>query len=261
MLRLISRYRRAFFGAVALCLVVALASQRGAAQSANATPLLNQLSAAFSGGQAIQQIQLAGNATLYAGSLEDSGTVTLSASTNGSSEMQMRLMTAGSKTESQSGIGTSASCQWSGADGVIHRSVLENCARPLLWFLPAISLQPPLIMSGVTAADLGSEPVGNGTTNLRHLRTQLSFSGPPPSEITSLTEFSSEDLGLDPTTLLPSVLSFIVQPDVNIPSHVSIEIHYSQYQNVNGVQIPFHIQRFVNGSLQLDVLVNSVHIN
>lgn len=72
---------------------------------------------------------------------------------------------------------------------------------------------------------------------------------------------STTNLGLDPVSLLPAVMTFSVHPDNGAPSSIAIEIHYSDYHSVSGVQIPFHIQRYVNGSLQLDILVNSAQIN
>jgi hypothetical protein len=77
----------------------------------------------------------------------------------------------------------------------------------------------------------------------------------------NLAQQSTTDLGLDPTTLLPTVLAYTVCPDNGAQVKIAIEIHYSNYQPVDGVQVPFHIQRFVNGSLQLDILINSAQIN
>jgi hypothetical protein len=41
----------------------------------------------------------------------------------------------------------------------------------------------------------------------------------------------------------------------------TIEAHYSNYQDVNGVQIPFLIQRSINNSLQLEITVTSAEFN
>ena len=72
---------------------------------------------------------------------------------------------------------------------------------------------------------------------------------------------STADLGLDPASSLPAVLAYSIRPDNGAPIPIAIEIHYSNYQAVNGVQIPFTIQRYVNGSLQLEISVSSAQVN
>ena len=91
------------------------------AQGGDANSILDQLTTAFSGGRVVQQIQLSGTATWNAGSLEDTGNFSMTASTNGSSQLQLDLSASGTRTETQSGVGSSAICQWAGADGVVHQ--------------------------------------------------------------------------------------------------------------------------------------------
>ena len=65
----------------------------------------------------------------------------------------------------------------------------------------------------------------------------------------------SSGLGLDPHALLPAS-----SPTRRIPvaaQPTAIEIHYSDYRAVDGVEIPFHIERSVNGALQLDIVLTS----
>ena len=72
---------------------------------------------------------------------------------------------------------------------------------------------------------------------------------------------STADLGLDPKTRLPAVLSYTTRPDNGAAIPIAVEIHYTNYQAINGVQIPFTIERYVNGSLQLEIAVTSAQIN
>ncbi len=57
------------------------------------------------------------------------------------------------------------------------------------------------------------------------------------------------------------VLAYSVQPDKGPATKIAIEIRYSDYRAVNGATIPFHIQRYVNGSLQLDIQISSAQIS
>jgi hypothetical protein len=131
----------------------------------------------------------------------------------------------------------------------------------VLWFLPALSLQPSLMPSYISALDLGLGTVGTGTEVYRHVQSQLVLSTlptPPPPQVTLLNQ---TDIGLDPTSLLPAVLAYSVYPDSGAQTPIATEIHYSDYRTINGIQIPFHIERYLNGSLQLDILVTSAQIN
>jgi hypothetical protein len=227
----------------------------------SAAALLTQLSTAFSGGNVVHQVQLTGTASWHAGSLNDTGSATLSAGTTGSSQLQLSLSSTGTRTEAQSGQGTNLACTWTGADGVAHSIDPGNCWRPIIWFLPQLSLQPSLLPSYLGAADLGTGTVGFGTATYRHLQSELVLPSLPTALAGDIMQRSTADLGLDPTTLLPAVLAYSIRPDNGAPIPIAIEIHYSNYQAINGVQIPFTIQRYINGSLQLEIDASSAEVN
>jgi hypothetical protein len=240
------------------CLAVA---QQASSPGTNTGNLLQQLAVAFSGGQVIHQAQLTGTATWHAGRLEDSGTVSLTASTDGTSQMQLVLGATGAKSETQSGLGLDANCQWSGADGVTHQVAQGNCWKPAVWFLPALSLLQPSLPDYPGVSDLGTGTVGSGTTVYRHLQSHSDGSRFSSRIAADITQQSTTDVGLDPVTLLPAVLTYAVHPDNGAQVPIAIEVRYSDYRAVNGAQIPFHIQRYVNNSLQLDILVESAQVN
>jgi hypothetical protein len=240
--------------------LISIATQLIHGQSPAPVSILSQMSQAFSGGQVVQQVSLNGSATWYAGSLEDTGTVSLTATADGSSQMQLSLSATGNRTESQSGKGTNAVCQWAGNDGVTHSIDLGNCWRPALWFLPMFSLQASLTPSELGLTDLGSEAVGSSGDIYRHLKTQLRCSTFPKEMASHLTRRSTTELGLDPVSFQPAVLMYSLNPDNGAQLPSIIEIHYSDYRVVNGVQIPFLIQRYINGSLQLQITINAAQI-
>ena len=249
----------------AFCLFMALSSSMNswgqAPPGENTSAVLGQLATAFSGTQVVQQIQLSGTATWTAGSSEDSGPVTLTASTNGSSQMQFALGSTGARTETQTGAGSSADCQWAGADGIAHEVSVGNCLKPMFWFLPALSLQPSLVPRSLSVVDLGAGTVGASSNIYRHLQSQLLVTALPDSLATNNTQEGIGDLGLDPVSFLPAVQAYSLLPDNGAPIPIAIEIHYSNYKTVDGVQIPLLIQRYVNGSLQIAIIVSSAQIN
>jgi hypothetical protein len=241
-------------------LSVAVVAQQTPTQQTNATALIGQMSSAFSGGQVIQQITLSGNATWHAGSLEDSGPVTLTALPTGEFQLNLQL-SRGQRLETRTGTGTSATCNWTGSDGKAHAIDLGNCWKPAIWFLPSISLQSTMLSSSLVAEDLGQEPIGSDSTSYRHLKAQLQTIGLPTETIANMAKRSVTDIGLDPTTMLPAVLAYKVHPDNGASIPISVEAHYSNYQDVNGVKIPFLIQRYVNNSLQLEISLTSAQVN
>lgn len=244
------------------CLSILALTRVSVAQEAvqSTLPAIVGLAAtAFSGSRVLHTAQLTGTATWHSGSLTDSGSVNLTASSAGSSKMELNLSSLGQRSESQSGIGESAICNWAGNDGAPH--VVGNCWRSLLWFLPLFSLQPSLIPTNQEIFDLGNGTVGTSTTTYRHVKSQFIEAGSPDAIVTEFTAQSAADLGLDPSTYLPATLVYSQHPDNGAPASIQFEIHFSDYRPIGGVQIPFRIQRFVNGSLQLDIIVDSAQIN
>jgi hypothetical protein len=244
-------------------LVTGAFAQQATPPAVSATSVLTQLAAAFAGPTAVQKVQISGSASWHAGSPEDSGTVELTASSNGAFLMQLNLAARGEITETQTGRGSSATCQWSGSNGTAHKIDAGNCWRAALWFLPAFSLQPSLMSTDQVVSDLSVGTVGSSEATYRHLQGQIvpANAATPNTALKALIKQSTTDIGLNPTTLLPAVLTYTAHPDGGAPIPIAIEIRYSDYRPVSGVQIPFHIERYVNGALQLDIQVGSATIN
>ena len=234
-------------------------TQNPSASSADATAVLAQISNAFSGNKPVSHVQMSGNAIWYSGGSQDTGTATLTASASGGAQMQLSMTQKGTWTETQSDIGFGMNCGWSGSDGVAHSGDALNCLKPVVWFLPSLSLQSSRIPSGVGAADLGMGTVGSGSYH--HLQLQAVLSDMPNQLLTDSVQASTVDIGLDPHTLLASVLRYQVHPDNGAQVQIPIEVRYSNYQTVNGVVVPFTIERYLNGSLQLQITINSASIN
>jgi hypothetical protein len=231
-----------------------------ASSSLTVPPILGQSASAWAGSQQVSSVQIAGTATWHAGSFEDSGTATLTASSSGAAQMQLDLSTKGAVTESQQAIGPTNICQYTGSDGKQNTQDALNCWRAAVWFLPSISLQPTSIPSGVALADLGTATAAKGS--YRHLQGSLALLNLPSTITTRLAEESVTDIALDPQTLLPMSLSYTVHPDSGAQMvTVPIRVQFSNYRVVSGVEIPFLIQRYVNGSLQLEIAVTAAQIN
>jgi hypothetical protein len=78
------------------------------------------------------------------------------------------------------------------------------------------------------------------------------------SEVRHLSEV---DLYLDASTIRPLSYVFNSHPDNDALIDLPTEIRYSNYQNINGVLIPLHVQKFVNNSLTVDLQFNDATFN
>jgi hypothetical protein len=147
-------------------------------------------------------------------------------------------------------------CTWTDQNGVVHNSAPLNCLPPA-WFFPGLTLlstasDPSL--PAWTPSSYSSDSLGN------HLRFQFlipSLDG-AREDPQLLSPF---DLVLAPGTYLPQYAFFTIHPDnPGVHADIPVEIAYSNYQSISGVMIPFHIQRFVNGSLVLDLTIATASV-
>jgi len=202
---------------------------------------------------------MTGTAQWTAGSTKDSGAAKLTAKVTGENKAEFDFSN-GTRIESQSAIGDSRSCTWSGKDGVPHDVSLPNCWTATIWFLPHLALQSTGVPSAINAQNIASD---EQSPRIRHQLAIASDSRSPAVAdlYTKIQTWSRTDLALDPATYLPSTLKYMIHPDDNSFADIKVEVRFSKYQNVSGVELPMHIERYVNGSLQLSIDIDSATIN
>lgn len=250
-----------------LCLIVLCLNQSAWTQTAvqsptDATALLKEIAGSFSRGVPVHQVQLTGSAEWRAGGLEDSGSATLTASAVGNAQVQLNLGTSGLRTESQSGTGSGEVCSYATGDAIAHAVDNISCWKPLIWFLPSISMQPQLLPVAAKFSDQGSAAIGlSDETVYRHLQASLTLSDIPSAVANDTAQQSNTDIGIDPKTFLPAVVAYMLPASNSTDRPIAVEVHFSNYKQVQGVQVPFTIQRYVNGSLQLEITVTDVQIS
>lgn len=228
--------------------------------ASNSAATLASINQAFSEGKPVARVDLTGNATWILGNGEDSGSVSLSVSQDGSATMSLTLGS-GNRVESSLGSGLDTQCQWVDKGGQSHATSTANCWKPAVWFLPDFSLQPTQIKGAVSVDDLGEGTVGSSPDTLRHLQARFDLPTKSGKEAQGIARWSMTDLGVDPSTYLPSILAYTVVPDNGVESSIAVEVRYGNYRQVEGVQIPFSIQRYLNGSLQLDITLSGAQVN
>lgn len=200
-------------------------------------------------------VVLDGTFTSTEGALNQNGSVHLTVGSDGSYSIELSR-TAGAINETRMVSDGMPSCTWTDQNNVVHQSAFLNCLVPA-WFFPSLAL-----LSGTSSATLpawtpssySSDSLGN------HLKFQ--FLLPSSDESQEDPQLQKPfDLVLSPATSLPQYAFFTIHPDnPGIHADIAIEIAYTNYRTVSGVMIPFHIQRYVNGNLVLDLVVTSASI-
>jgi hypothetical protein len=69
------------------------------------------------------------------------------------------------------------------------------------------------------------------------------------------------DFYLDSATHLPVATVFNSHPDNAAGSNIAVEIYFRNYQQIDGVQVPMHIRRFVQGALLVDISLDTASFN
>lgn len=246
---------------VFLCLLLVstfLLGQQNPPSSNQAVTLAAQSIAAMTGGVAVTDVSLTGTVTWFAGSDTETGTATLLG--KGISESKVSLaLSSGSRTETRNAANGFPQGQWANPNGTSGAYVWHNCQTDAVWFFPVLSSLGNISNSSFVFSYVGQE-TWNGVP-AQHLQAHQ-VAPTSASPIAALVQsFSTMDFYLDPSSLLPLAVDFNAHPDNDTNTNIRREVRFANYQAVNGVQIPFHIQRLTNGGLALDLVVTSATLN
>jgi hypothetical protein len=224
-----------------------------------AVTLATQALAALDGTTQISDVTLTGTATRTVGSDVESGSITLKALQTLYSRYDLTT-TSATLTEVRS-VTTSGVPQgyWVNPDGSFQYMAAHNCQTGPVWFFPALSSLALVANPLYTVSYIGLE-THNGN-QVQHIRFLLTPSTTAAAVPLALQNLSVSDVYLDPTSSLPVAIAFMTHADADGGTNIPVEIDFSNYQAVNGVQIPFRVQKLLNGTLFLDVTVQSAVLN
>jgi hypothetical protein len=232
----------------------AFATPQTVVRDPQALTLISASLQALTGGVTVSNVVLQANAAYVAGSDQESGTATLTASGNQQSLVQLNL-TNGPRQEIRNG----PAGVWSGPDGVTHWMATHNCWTDANWFFPALTLEALQSDSTLGIAYLGPA-VWNGVpaNHLQFFHIIPGQTAPMTAEIQSL---STIDLYLDPTALVPLALTFNTHLYNDLNANIPVVIQFGNYQRSGGVLVAFQVQKFLQGSLYLDLTLSQAAIN
>lgn len=214
--------------------------------------------AALTGASQIADVTLTGTAMRIIGSDTGSGTVTLKALGTSSSRMDLNLAD-GNFSEIRTSPNGAPQGQWLARGGVYNPIATHNCFTDAVWFFPALT-----VLSQESNPNLSITYLGQGTKNgvsVQHLQFALNSAAQVPGFGDPLLALSPTDVYLDSSSLLPVAFAFYTHPDNNSLLNIPVEVDFSNYQSVNGIQVPYHIQKYLNGSLLLDMTIQTAALN
>jgi hypothetical protein len=232
-----------------------------AASDGQAILLAQRALTALTGGTTISDVTLTGTARRIAGSDDETGPVILKAIAAGASRLELNLPSGQRREFRNASGGTPAGAPagaWSGPDGVSHEIAFHNLLAEPAWFFPAHAIGRGLSAPGYAVSYIGHETKDSAA--VEHLAIFQKSAGSTDAEML-LQHLSQVDIWLDSSTLLPAAITFNIHPDNNAALDIPIEVRFSGYRPVNGAQIPFRIQKFINNGLALDLQFETAVLN
>jgi hypothetical protein len=213
---------------------------------------------ALTGGAAVSDVTLTGNATSIAGSDTETGSATLQAKGTGESRIDLNLSNS-TRTQIRNDTGSYPQGASIVNGGNQQAWPLHNCWINASWFFPALSSLADAADPAQIFSYVGQE-IRNGV-QVHHLTTYRYTPSKRPA-VTALNQtLSTTDIYLDSTSLLPLAFAFNTHPDDDSATNITVEIDFSNYQRVAGLLVPLHIQKFIWNGLTLDFTVTSIAFN
>jgi hypothetical protein len=241
-----------------LLLNISVWAQQTATTSPQGAVHLQQALGALAGATSIADVTLSGTARRIAGSDDETGTVVLKAMSTGEARADFSFPS-GPRSEVYANSEKGPVGSWSGPDGVSKAIPLYNALVDSAWFSPALMLGKLSSSSSAVVSYAGAE--SHRGLAVEHLSASRQFPN-APSQISALMQRHSQmEVYVDPSTSLPTAISFNTHPDKDAFRDIPVEIQYSDYRLVNGVQTPFHVQKYFNGGLILDLQFERADLN
>ncbi len=106
------------------------------------------------------------------------------------------------------------------------------------WFFPALSA---LVVGPQKGFALGS------ISDSSHLYSQFQITGQKAGVASQIQNLSSVLYKVDPSTLFPVALHFVFHPDSDFGVSIPVDVQFSDYRTVSGVQVPFRIEHTSTG--------------
>lgn len=196
----------------------------------------------------LRDVTMSGTAIWHIGSDNETGTITFKATRDGKSRMDLAL---GSAQKSEIRINDPVRPKALFFDGTRWQtSALHNSWTDANWFFPPFAATATANERSFTLSQVNNS-----------VRAQFNVAGQEASTASLIRILSITDSALDPATHLLTTTRWAGHPDNDFNVSVPVEVRFSDYRNVGGVEVPFRIERYINGTLQLEITISSIGLN
>lgn len=120
----------------------------------------------------------------------------------------------------------------------------------------------PILVAALNNTDEGFQYIGQETLNgasVQHVKIWNSFSSKPRMQ--GLASLTTKDIWFDATSSLPVKIAYLRQPGRGAVISTRMEVFFSNYTNVNGVQYPYQVNKSYNGTPWQTITIQSVSFN
>lgn len=221
----------------------------------DAATILAKASAALTGGAPVTTAVQTGTVAYSAGSDEETGPVELETADYFDSKLLMHL-SGGDRLE----ILHQNAGAWAGADAVRHAQAMHNALTSAPWFFPALLVNGWIADASFSVTSVGLEQ-RNGIS-VQHLHCVRVLAGQADATTAAMIQTATAmELYLDNATFLPIALEYNAHPDANELQNIPVRIEYGSYGAAGSGNTPYHIQKYLQGTLLLDIAVSEVALN
>jgi len=242
---------------ISIPLVAQQSNQPTVIQGLSAESVLMSAAAASMANASISDVTLSGSARRIAGADDETGTVTFEALSNGAARFDFTYPS-GVTNETQTMSEGGPSGVWSGPDGIRHAISPHNLNHSEMVF-PAFTLANFASGKNLLFGYVGQE-IKNGHS-VYHLWIEQQFPGSPASAAVLAQHLTHTDIFIDISSFLVIALDFNMHPDDDASIDIPAELCFSDYHTVSGAPIPFHVEKFLNNGLVLDLEFKNASLN
>ncbi len=191
-----------------------------------------------------------GTVTTVAGSLTESGTITIL--TRGTDQTFEQIQTPHGSTEVYSQGQASTVVGSTPTALPMERVVTSQCPSFPLALIAGALNNPDTAYSYV-----GLETLETGT--FHHIQIWNSFASTP--KLQAIAKFSLKDIWIDAKTGLPERISYTRRDERGATPGIAVDNYLSDYRNVSGVLYPFSIHKSLNGTPWATIAIQNVTMN
>lgn len=219
--------------------------------------LLQQSLGALTGTATISDVTLSGSANWTAGSDSESGGVSMKATAIGQGRMDLSL-SGGDRSETRDISAFPPTGATLEPSGTWQPIAVHNLYSDPSWFFPAFLIRRVLSATNYTISAADAET--KNSISVEHLWFSQTnrYIGPFSVLIQPLDRV---DIYLNAANLLPVAIDFKTHPENSGAATIAIEVQFANYQSFQGAMVPYHIQKYLQYGLLLDVTVETIQFN